>query len=256
MFATVRKFLLLTVLCMVALSSWLSARNATDWQETLWVELYPINGDGLASTADFIDSLSAEDFSDIAQFMQREAGGYGITLDEPVKMILGAQVDERPPAAPVGGSVLQIALWSLELRWWAHRMTRNHAGPRPDIRLFLVYFDPVQTPSLAHSVGLEKGRVGFVNVFAARQQAGTNNFVIAHEMLHTLGASDKYALPSLMPQFPDGFAEPDLSPLYPQRKAEIMGGRIPINEQHAEIPRSLRVAVLGPGTAREIRLLD
>ncbi|MEE4184242.1 MAG: hypothetical protein V2J12_00595 [Gammaproteobacteria bacterium] len=255
MFAALRKFVLLTVLVVVALSSWLGARNATDWQEPLWVMVYPINGDGRESTASYIDALTATDFSDIEAFMARETKRYGIDLQQPVKLILGERVASRPPAVPVGGNVLTIARWSLELRWWAHRMTRDHAGPPPDIRLFLVYFDPAQTPALEHSVGLEKGRVGVVNVFAARRQTGANNFVIAHEMLHTLGASDKYELPSLLPRFPDGYAEPAQKPLYPQRQAEIMGGRIPVDEQHAAIPESLRAAVLGPGTAREIRLL-
>ena len=256
MFAALRKLLLLTVLAVVALSTWVSARNATDWQETLWVELYPINGDGLESTATYIDGLTAQSFADITQFMRRSASTYGVELDPPVKMILRPQLAERPPQAPTGGTVMHIARWSLSLRWWARSVTGDHPGPRPDIRLFLVYFDPEQTPTLKHSVGLEKGRIGIVNVFASRRQAGANNFVIAHEMLHTLGASDKYAVPSLLPRFPDGFAEPERQPLYPQRKAEIMGGRIPLDAERAEIPRSLEAAVLGPGTAREIRLLD
>lgn len=256
MFAAVRKFVLLTVLGVVALGSWLAARNATDWQEPLWVQLYPINGDGLESTAGYIESLGVAEFTDIGSFMVQEVERYGVSLPQPVKIILGEHVTEHPPAVPVDGNLLQIARWSLELRWWAYRVTRDHAGPPPDIRLFLVYFDPAQTPALKHSVGLEKGRIGIVNVFAARRQSGANSFVIAHEMLHTLGASDKYAVPSLLPRFPDGYADPAQSPLYPQQKAEIMGGRIPIDEESAAIPRSLRAAVIGPDTAREIRLLD
>jgi hypothetical protein len=253
-FAALRKFVLLTVLVVVALSSWLGARNATDWQEPLWVTLHPLNGDGLESTAGFIAALQTADFGDIEAFMAREVQRYGVSLDQPVKVMLGEPVADQPPPVPVAGNMLQIARWSLQLRWWAHRVTRDAGGPPPDIRLFLVYFDPAATPVLGHSVGLEQGRVGVVNVFAARAQTGANNFVIAHEMLHTLGASDKYELPSLLPRYPDGYADPAQTPLYPQRQAEIMGGRIPLDAQRAEIPTSLRAAVLGPGTAGEIRL--
>jgi hypothetical protein len=122
--------------------------------------------------------------------------------------------------------------------------------------MFLVYFDPDKTPVLEHSIGLQKGLLGVVNVFATSSQTQTNNFVITHEMLHTLGASDKYVLSSNLPAYPDGYADPEQQPLYPQTKAELMGGRIPVSESEAVIPRSLRQAVIGAGTAEEIRWLN
>ena len=76
--------------------------------------------------------------------------------------------------------------------------------------------------------------------------------VLAHELLHTLTATDKYNLDTTLPTFPDGFAEPDKQPLYPQDLAELMGGRIPINENKAEIPHSLSFTVIGNKTAQEI----
>ncbi len=91
-----------------------------------------------------------------------------------------------------------------------------------------------------------------VNAFASRAQQGSNNVVIAHELLHTFGASDKYDAATNMPSFPDGFAEPDANPRYPQRMAEIMAGRIPISPTFAETPRSLDEVVIGAATAREI----
>jgi len=80
--------------------------------------------------------------------------------------------------------------------------------------------------------------------------------VIAHEFLHTLGATDKYDRASAQPLAPDGLAEPDRSPLYPQKKAEIMGGRIPRTEDDAVVPQSLKYVVIGPLTAQEIRLTE
>ena len=50
--------------------------------------------------------------------------------------------------------------------------------------------------------------------------------------------------------------EPDRVPLYPQRHAEIMGGRIALAENDAVIPKSLKYAVIGAKTAREINLID
>jgi len=41
----------------------------------------------------------------------------------------------------------------------------------------------------------------------------------------------------------------------PQSKAEIMGGRIPVGQTHAEIPRGLEDTVIGAKSAREISWL-
>jgi hypothetical protein len=69
-----------------------------------------------------------------------------------------------------------------------------------------------------------------VHAFASEKMAARNNVVIAHEMLHTLGASDKYDLSNGQPIFPDGYGDAQQQPLLPQQLAEIMGGRIAISE--------------------------
>jgi len=109
---------------------------------------------------------------------------------------------------------------------------------------------------LEDSVGLQKGMIGIVNAYAGRREAGFNNVIIAHEFLHTLGATDKYDPANGLPSFPLGFAEPDRIPRYPQRFAEIMGGRIPVSTTDAMIPNSLKHVVIGSLTAREIRLVE
>ncbi|NND54802.1 MAG: hypothetical protein HKN56_07515 [Gammaproteobacteria bacterium] len=251
-----RKFSLLMLLFVVGLSSYLSAQNATDWKETLWIDLHPINGDGLKSTANYIDSLTAVDFKGVERFMEREAARYGITVDRPVRMNLGPTLNTTPPEPPFGANFLRIGLWSLEMRWWTHKVTSHLDRPTPDVTLFLVYFDPEEKVVLEHSVGLQKGRVGIVNAFANDAQRKTNNFVVAHEMLHTLGASDKYGPPDMLPVFPAGYAEPDKTPRYPQTKAELMGGRIPVTAEAAKMPDGLRNTVVGPDTAVEIRWIQ
>ena len=70
--------------------------------------------------------------------------------------------------------------------------------------------------------------------------------------MHTVGASDKYDPKSGQPIYPDGYAEPKLNPRYPQSKAEIMGGRIPVCNKEASIPWSLKQVTVGPQTAIEI----
>jgi hypothetical protein len=123
---------------------------------------------------------------------------------------------------------------------------------KPDIKLYLLYHNPKTNPVLSHSTALNKGRIGRVNLYADAKYAGKNLVILAHELLHTLTATDKYNIDTTLPAFPDGFAEPEKQPLYPQDLAELMGGRIPINEGKAEIPQSLSFTTIGNKTALEI----
>jgi hypothetical protein len=88
-------------------------------------------------------------------------------------------------------------------------------------------------------------------VFATDEQRAQNNVVIAHELLHTLGATDKYD-DSGQPIYPAGYADPYAEPRHPQDKAEIMAGRIAVSERRAEIPRDLAQTAIGYLTAAEI----
>jgi hypothetical protein len=100
---------------------------------------------------------------------------------------------------------------------------------------------------------MQKGLVGVVHAYADHGMTGSNNVVIAHEILHTLGASDKYDLASLAPLYPAGYAEPDSNPLYPQSFAEIMAGRFAVDADTFEMPESLEDVLVGDATALEIR---
>ena len=142
------------------------------------------------------------------------------------------------------------------MRWWASGVTDDQDRIDPDVRIFVRYHSPDTVLVLENSVGLQKGMVGVVNGYASRRSRGRNNVVIAHEFLHTLGATDKYRPVDGQPIGPDGLAEPEKKPLYPQQYAEIMGGRIALAEDDSVIPQSLKYAVIGPLTASEINLAD
>ena len=254
MFKAIRIGFLLLVLLIVTVSGYLTRARSTDWQDTLYVKIYPINGDGSDTADRYIDTLDIDDFTDIESFFARETGRHGRDVRQPVKMELGARIHEQPPLVGPAPSRLDVVLWSLKLRWWSGSITSEQDRIDPDVRIFVRYHDPEASFVLENSVGLQKGMVGIVNAFGARQYAGTNNVVIAHEFLHTLGASDKYEPADSQPRFPEGYAEPERKPLYPQRQAEIMGGRIAISEDRALMPRNLDTVVIGNWTAEEIKL--
>jgi hypothetical protein len=251
MFKIIRITLLLLILLGVAAGAWRSQRTSVQWKYTLPVNVYPINADASAASAAYIRSLKREDFLPIETFMQEEAARYNRSAKASIEIRLGKPVDEVPPTAPIERSALNVILWSLQMRWWAYRHGETR-GSGTQVKLFLLYFDPARNSQLAHSTALQKGLIGRVNVFASPAMAKQNNVVIAHEFLHTLGATDKYELGTNQPQFPEGYAEPDLSPRLPQRFAEIMGGRTPLTALDSETPDSLGKALIGPKTAQEI----
>lgn len=249
----IRIMLLLYVLLFVAVGAWLSRARTTDWDDTLYVGIYPLNGDSSEVAADYIADLEAGHFADVEQFVKREGLRYGVTFAEPLRIELGTPIAEMPPAPPADRNIPGVMYWSLKLRYWAWQQQRSQRGPDPDIRMYLVYYDPSQNPVLAHSLGLQKGLIGVVNAFASRRMAGSNNVVIAHELFHTLGATDKYDPVTNLPLHPHGYAEPLRRPLHPQRFAELMGGRIPLSATLAETPRNLGNVIVGPLTAAEVR---
>lgn len=250
-FRHVRIGLLLLVLVVVALTTWQTRARTTDWDDTLWVAVYPIDADGRPQTAAYLQSLQEPDFQPIAEFLADEAHRFGVTLERPFHFVLAPPVAEQPPAPPRPANPVSAAWWSLRMRYWAWRHD-TYTGPRPDIRLFVVYHDPEVSPRVPHSVGMQKGLLGVVHAYAAERQRAPNLVIMTHELLHTLGATDKYDPATTLPSYPEGFAEPSAQPLYPQRYAELMGGRVPVSESEAQIPRSLREVRVGPQTAREI----
>ncbi|HEY8508765.1 MAG TPA: hypothetical protein VIL32_10430 [Steroidobacteraceae bacterium] len=252
MWKKLRITLLLVVLAVVALQAWLDRITTTDWDSTLWVGVFPIPADNSAATRDYIASLTRQDFSSIESFFTVEAQHYGVPLEQPVRIELYPPSDKMPPLLEPGAGMLASAWWSLKLRWFA-RSAADVPGRVPSqIRVFVLFHDPAMNQKLPHSHGLQKGLVGVVHAFADRAHREMNNVVIAHEVLHTLGATDKYDPFTDAPVYPHGFADPDREPLFPQEHAEIMAGRIAISEEHHEMPRGLHDAVVGALTATEI----
>jgi len=254
MFKAIRIAILLFVLFFVSVSTWLTQARSTDWNSSLWIKIYPINADGSAAAEKYIESLQSDDFAGIESFIARETERYSRLIDKPVRIELGSVINEQPPQMDAQPNVLSVMGWSLKMRWWASSITDVQDRIDPDVRIFVRYHKPDLNVQLENSVGLQKGMVGIVNGYASRRLRGVNNVIIAHEFLHTLGATDKYSPTDGQPIGPDGLAEPDRKPLYPQRFAEIMGGRIAESENSAYIPKNLKYARIGPLTASEINL--
>jgi len=252
MWRRIRIAILLVVLAVVAGQAWLDRQRTTSWEHTVWVGAFPLSADGSETSTAYLATLSDADLQPVAEFIAREARRYGIGIDEPVNLRLYPAPASGPPELAPQANLLERVIWSLRLRHYRSAALEPIRRARPGIALFLLYHDPARATVLPHSVGLQRGLTGVVHLFAARSQAAQNDIVIAHELLHTFGASDKYDLASDAPRYPEGFAEPAREPRFPQRYAEIMAGRVPLGPTRQVMPDDLSQVRIGPATAREI----
>lgn len=245
-----RLALLLAVLAFVALGAWLDRARSTDWDTPLRVTVYPIAAEGVARSD--LAGLDATDFADTEAFFNEQAGEYGITVEPPFQIRVSQAAPGLPPAPPVKGGAPAIAWWSLQMRYWAWRVAMDDPLPTPDIQVFAIYHPDDAGRAVPDSLGLSKGLMAVTHLFVGRASASRNQVVLAHELLHTLGATDKYDLATGQPFAPVGLGDPEQEPRYPQAMGELMAGRVAVSPSDAEIPASLEQMLVGPATAREI----
>jgi len=252
-FGTLRIAILLAVLVFVALGAWLDRRRSTDWDAPLRVTVYPIAAGDDAATRRHVAALAREDFDALESFFADEARRHGVALQDPVRIrVSQAAASRTPPEPPSEPGMLSVATWSLRFRHWAWRVAVDDPLPTPDVQVFALYHPAGGGRAVPDSLGLSKGLMALTHLYADADGRGSNQVVVAHELLHTLGATDKYHRATGLPMDPDGFGDPAQSPRFPQRYGEIMAGRIATGDSVAVIPDGLDRMRVGPITAREI----
>ena len=244
--------ILLAILACVALGAWLDRLRSTDWDATLRVTVYPIAVGTDAVTQQYVSGLDDDAFDAAEEFLALEAQRHGVSLEQPVRVRVSRAAPGLPPAAPAEPGPFSVAVWSLHMRYWAWRVAANDPLPRPDVQVFALYHPADGASAVPDSLGMSKGLVAVTHLYAGDEAAGSNQVVLVHEFLHTLGATDKYDPATGQPLVPDGLGDPGQEPRYPQRAAEIMAGRTAVSASEAEIPLSLAATNVGPATAREI----
>jgi hypothetical protein len=256
---TLRLALLLAVLVFVALGAWLDRRRSTDWDGTLRVTVYPMDGPApraASAATPCAGAVDAASFDEAATFLAEQARAYGVQLEEPVRFRVSHAATEPPPALPADPGPFGIALWSLRLRYWAWRVEASDPLPNPDVQVFAVYQPNDGEHAAPDSTGLRKGLIAVAHLFCGGDAVAGNALVVTHELLHTLGATDKYDRGTGQPIAPQGLGDPEQSPLYPQASGEIMAGRIATSPHAAVIPAGLAQMTVGVTTAREIGWLE
>jgi hypothetical protein len=248
MWKKIRILCLLLILLIVAVNAWRDQNQ--NWDKPIIVLLHPINADGQASTQQYIQQLSLSDLGAVQPYLQQMSAHY---RGQPIQIYLnlGRELTQKPPKVPEQANLLDIIWWSLKFRFYDWKQHQRSDGASA-VTLYLNYYDPQLKNELKHSTALEKGRIGAVNLYASKKQNEQNQIVLVHELLHAFGASDKYDAATGQPLYPQGYAEPNQKPLFPQAKAELMAGHLPISAQQSKMPERLGDTVLNQITALEI----
>ena len=243
---SLRVLVLLVILTPLVYAYQAEPSPAPDWSEPLVIGVYPVSS--AVTTA--LETLDASRYAPIEQFLNAKAHTYRLPADSAVVVRTGRPIDSAPELPPGQRNDFHQFLWALKLRWWHWRF--DEQGLDPDVIVIARYGPATDDPRLLHSIGMPSPRLALVNLTAHPELAERNNVVITHEILHTIGANDRYRPGTGHPEFPHGYADPEQSPLYPQTGAEIMGGRIPLSATLARQPRNLGETTIGPITAAEI----
>lgn len=164
-------------------------------------------------------------------------------------------VDALPPSLPEAHDSFLDRLTGVRefLRWFRSHEDRFPELPEHASRLYLLVqselgaaWDPSRD-----GVSTRRGRLGIVLADDDQERWENTLCVLAHEMLHTVGALDRRR-DDMRIAFPEGFAEPERTPLYPQDFAEVMALGKPLSAEREALVESLDELVLGEVTAREI----
>lgn len=158
---------------------------------------------------------------------------------------------EEPLPVPADGLAAAV-----RYAYQLHRFTRDVDG-RADVpsrgfdsRIYLL-LRPPSVHGIVEGMSEQGGRVGIALAELDESTVDLSLFVAAHELFHTLGATDKYDA-SGRAIYPHGLAEPGRIPRFPQRYVEIMARNRPVAIGREVRPESLDELWVGQKTAQEV----
>ncbi len=253
LFYKIRVAILATILFGVALYAVRDVRSRRarkDWERTLSIALVIVSDGPLAPDA--VPALKAQ-VPALEARLASEAARRDVR--SPFSFHVVGPVEHRvPPPAPSGDGIADLAAHALASYRWTTDVDAKTGESLSsyDSRIYLVAHAPRSADrQVVEGVSEDGGRVGTVVVDLDASMADLALIVVAHELFHTLGATDKYDEHGHA-RVPEGLAEPGRVPLYPQRFAEIMARNRPVGPAEEKVPLRIDELAVGDLTAREI----
>ncbi|MDP9034359.1 MAG: hypothetical protein M3O50_06100 [Myxococcota bacterium] len=229
-----------------------SRRERNSWKRPLsvavvLVRLEPLDHDAIDAFHARVHALDAR--------LEQERERYRHGAPRPFVLTFVGPVDGMAGPPQTSGEGWLAALkegWALSR--WAARV--DHAANLDvgvyDSRVYVAARPPASRDrAMVEGESEQGGRVGAVEVELDVSMVDLALFVTAHELFHTLGATDKYdaAGRTLVPA---GLVEPSRVPRWPQRFAEVMARNRPLAPGLETPPESLGELAIGEATADEI----
>jgi hypothetical protein len=251
----IRIAILLSVLAVVTLYAFhdiSSRRERTSWERTLDVALVLVEDGQVADDA--VAALRAR-VPVLEQRLKEEYQRYRPGAPAPFAFVTFGPVPlaTRAPGALSEGFV-GLARHALEVFRFTRDVDARAAVPARafDARLYLVLRPPSNAQqAFVEGASEQGGRIGIASCDLADDMADFALFVAAHELFHTLSATDKYDAGGHT-LVPEGLAEPERAPRFPQQYAELMARNRPLDAQSEAPPTALSELRVGPYTAQEI----
>jgi len=253
-FRKVRVLILLAVLVVVLLYAFKDVwrrRQRTSWQRPLNIALVLLERGKVDAAA--ISALKQR-VPALEEQLAREYARYGGT-GRPFGFTLYGPVDASGPA-PAPNSEGWFDLGEYAVRSWFYFRDANARADVPAAGYDSIVYFVLRPPwrervSSVEGQSEQGGRIGTVEVELRESMVDFALFVATHELFHTLGATDKYDAAGYA-LLPDGLAEPDKQPLFPQTRAEVMARNVALERGVERPPDTLAELAVGRATAREI----
>lgn len=248
--------ILLVLLFGVSLWGWRDVRSRRErnaWERPLSIAIVlvrrgPLDDSAVRSFRKRVAALEARLTDECHRYRSGPSRPFALTFVGPID-------DAEDPPRTDGEGVIDSAKESWALWRWASRVDREagiDAGSF-DSRIYVAAREPQPQDDLdnVEGEGQQGGRLGAVEVDLDGSMVDFALFVAAHELFHTLGATDKYDA-SGRTLVPAGLASPALRPLFPQPCAEVMARNRPVSAAAETPPDRLDELGVGPLTAREV----
>jgi hypothetical protein len=231
---------------------WWRRRERSAWERPLRVVIVLVEREPVPRET--LRALSERAF-DLERRLKTEFVRHGRTGVEPFAINVQGPVSAAsdPPSA-AKDDLWSLATHSLALwRWTRDLDARGGIAWRGyDSRIYLVLRPSRDAePRAVEGESEQGGRIGVARADIDPEMVDFALFVATHELMHTLGASDKYDERGHA-RLPEGFADPTRQPLYPQLGAEIMARNVPVSPTEERPPETLSELFVGEETAREI----
>ena len=223
----------------------------THWQRPLRVALVLVERDAidpstLSLLTERVDELERRLASEYKRHDGRDFTPFSFVVTAPIPI-------DHPPPTMQEQSLLGL-VGDTYRRWRWTRAIDERAGLSAssfDARIYLVMKRAADGLASVEGESELGGRVGVAQVDMEPEMVDFSLFVAAHELMHTLGASDKYGAQGRA-LYPGGFAAPERRQLYPQPGAEVMARNVPLSASTERPPSTLSELFVGDTTATEV----